>query len=105
VIDEEIVWQRSDPCTPKTRSDMERDDLNRDGLDPQPLSDRCPQSRRSALESRSCEWCGRPLTGRKERFCSDRCRMRDRREQERKRVDGLLQRLESGVHALRDELL
>ena len=30
----------------------------------------------TASAGRSCAQCGCPLTGRKERFCSDACRMR-----------------------------
>jgi predicted nucleic acid-binding Zn ribbon protein len=67
--------------------------------------DRGPETRTTASDGRSCEQCGRPLTGRKERFCSDRCRMAVRREQERARVDELLRRLEGDLNALREELV
>jgi hypothetical protein len=58
----------------------------------------------TAVENRPCDHCGRHLTGRKERFCSDRCRMRDRRNRDQARIDELLQRLEDGLDALREEL-
>jgi hypothetical protein len=62
------------------------------------------QTRTTASAGQSCERCGRPLTGRKKRFCSDACRMRDRRDRERARIAELFGRLESDVAALREEL-
>ena len=34
------------------------------------------EARTTACQGQPCERCGRPLKGRQERFCSDRCRMR-----------------------------
>jgi hypothetical protein len=63
------------------------------------------QTRTPASAGQSCERCGRPLTGRKTRFCSDVCRMRDRRDCERARIASLLGQLEGGIAALRDHLV
>ncbi len=73
--------------------------------DGQAQDNRGPEPRTTASDGRCCQSCGRPLTGRKERFCSDRCRMRDRREREQARVDELLRRLKDDVDALREELV
>jgi len=52
-----------------------------------------------------CRRCGEPVKGlRRNGYCSDRCRMRDRREREQARIDELLQRLEDDLNALRVEL-
>jgi hypothetical protein len=64
-----------------------------------------PESRTTASDDRSCERCGRLLSGRKERFCSDSCRMATRREEECARVEKLLQRLDDDLGALRQEQL
>ena len=53
------------------------------------------------LSGRSCEACGRRLTGRKHVFCSDRCRMRARRQA--RRID-LLNTIDATVEELRIEL-
>lgn len=66
-------------------------------------SDRQPRT--TASDGRSCEHCQGPLTGRKVRFCSDRCRMRKRREQERARVHELLRRVETDLGVLREALV
>jgi predicted nucleic acid-binding Zn ribbon protein len=62
------------------------------------------ESRTTASAGRSCEQCGKPLAGRKERFCSDGCRMRDRRQEQAARIDELLTTIEESVTALRGEL-
>lgn len=69
------------------------------------LDDLGLETRTTAFESQPCEQCKRPLTGRKQRFCSDACRLRHRREQDRARLGELLHRLESDLHALREELV
>jgi hypothetical protein len=63
------------------------------------------ETRTTALEHRSCGHCRCALTGHKLRFCSDRCRMRDRRQRERARIDELLKRLEDNLAALRAALV
>jgi len=40
------------------------------------IIDPASESRTTASGDHSCEQCGKPLSGRKERFCSDGCRMR-----------------------------
>jgi hypothetical protein len=72
--------------------------------DVQRPEDRGPESRRAPLEGHSCEWCEGPLTGRKLRFCSDRCRMRHRRKEQAARINGLLRTIEESVASLRGEL-
>ena len=68
------------------------------------LAEHCePEPRTTASESQSCEHRRRLLTG--ERFCSDRCRMRDLRHREQSRLAELLQQLECDLDALRDELV
>ena len=59
----------------------------------------------TASEPPSCTHCGRPLTGRKERFCSDRCRMRFRRTIEEKRRRDLIDQLREVVTEVEIELL
>lgn len=80
---------------------MQNDERNQGESEGQEPENRGPQSRRSASESLSCEHCGRPLTGRKERFCSDRCRMRDRRDLEHRRRLELLNTIDAAVEELR----
>lgn len=58
--------------------------------------------RTTGSEGQSCRRCGEPIKGRRRNgYCSDRCRMQDRRANERGRVDELLQRLEADLGALR----
>ena len=83
---------------------MQDDDFNQDGPDVHVLNDRGPESRTTASEERSCEHCGRGLTGRKQRFCSDRCRMKDRRAREDERRSDLLARLKGAVNDLENDL-
>jgi predicted nucleic acid-binding Zn ribbon protein len=64
-----------------------------------------PESRTTASSAPSCATCGRPLTGRKTRFCSDRCRMRDHRAASAARVAALLAIIDRSTTALRVELL
>jgi predicted nucleic acid-binding Zn ribbon protein len=69
------------------------------------LEDLASESRRSASKGVLCERCGEPLTGNKERWCSDRCRMRDRRDEERRRRMDLLDIISAAVKELRAELV
>ena len=66
--------------------------------------DRRPRSRRSASNGRLCEQCVRELTGRKERFCSDRCRMRRHRAKQAAHRGNLISTLEQTVAAVKDDL-
>ena len=63
------------------------------------------QPRTTASSGQSCEQCTRPLTGRKERFCSDRCRMRHQRDRDRRKRSELLDALSAAVEQLRREVL
>lgn len=81
------------------------DDTPRMGPDSHQRDDPGPEPRTTAFEGPSCESCGRRLTGRKRRFCSDRCRMRDSRHgQQRRRLD-LLKTIGAALEALREELV
>ena len=66
---------------------------------------RSAEPRTTAFAGPSCEHCNRPLTGRKEKFCSDRCRMQERRAADRNRQGLLLARIKESVRALERELL
>jgi hypothetical protein len=79
---------------------MQNEDFNQNGLDAQAPGDRGPGPRTTA----SCQHCGRPLTGRKERFCSDRCRMRVRRDDQSRRIAARLRSMEEAIEGLKDEL-
>ena len=63
------------------------------------------QSRTTAFADGSCAECRRPLTGRKTRFCSDRCRMRAVRAAEAQHRRDLLDRLKQAVAEIEGELL
>lgn len=63
------------------------------------------EPRTTASDTPSCAQCGRPLRGRQERFCSDRCRMRLRRDDEAIRRRELLGRLQDLVGEVETELL
>ena len=67
-------------------------------------NDRGSEGRTTASEGHSCEQCGAVLKGRRQRFCSDRCRMRDRRREQQARLNELLAAIEQSVTALRQEL-
>lgn len=71
----------------------------------QPADDRGPEPRTTASLQHSCETCQRPLTGRKIRFCSDRCRMHERRATKAGRFSELLTTIEQATTALRQEFL
>jgi hypothetical protein len=64
------------------------------------------ETRTTGSQAQSCRHCGRPIRGRRRNgFCSDRCRMRVRREKDAARIDDLLRQVEDGVGALREELI
>ncbi len=63
------------------------------------------ESRTTLSQGPSCARCGVPLQGRKERFCSDRCRMRPRRETTVNRRHELVRQLREAVMAVEAELL
>ena len=83
---------------------MQNDEPNQDGLDVDLLEGRPAEPRTTASEGPSCDHCGRPLRGRKQRFCSDRCRMRDRRYALRLKRLALLDTIEAAVQDLRNDL-
>ncbi len=62
------------------------------------------EGRTTASEGPFCERCGQPLTGRQERFCSDRCRMWARRADEATRRRELLATMRQALSALEEEL-
>ena len=63
-------------------------------------------NRTTGREENSCRRCGEAIKGRRRNdYCSDRCRMKDRRERDRGRVDELLQRIENDFDALREALV
>lgn len=84
---------------------MQNDKPSQTKPDAHPPEHRGPETRTPASEGHSCGLCERPLTGRKQRFCSDRCRMAVRRERERARLDQLVRRLEDALGALRQALV
>ena len=84
---------------------MQSEELNQDGLDPNAMLERPVEPRTTAFEGLSCERCGVPLTGRKERFCSNRCRMRARRAVQATRRRDALRQIRDAVTVLEDELL
>jgi predicted nucleic acid-binding Zn ribbon protein len=63
-----------------------------------------PEGRTTAFAGPSCAWCGNALAGRKERFCSDRCRMRSIRAAQRQRRVTLINTISDAVSELRQEL-
>jgi len=70
----------------------------------QPVTHHGSKSRTTASEGHPCRQCGKALTGRKQRFCNDRCRMKARRGRQQVRVTELLTAIERSVAALRAEL-
>ena len=84
---------------------MQNDETNQNGLDPDVREERALQPRTTASEGAFCDQCGRRLTGRKARFCSDRCRMRMRRTIEEERRRDLMNELHRAVRAVEVELL
>jgi hypothetical protein len=64
-----------------------------------------PSGRADGFGPRCCEHCGRDLKGRKERFCSDACRMRQRRSRQTLRMTLHLNATEHHLAALKDLVL
>ena len=88
---------------------MQNDKSNQDGPDVHLTEDVGPETRTTGLEGHAerppCRRCGQPVEGRRRNgYCSDRCRMADRREDERRRRVGLLDTLGVVVEELRIEL-
>jgi hypothetical protein len=72
--------------------------------EPHPFEDLASESGTTASESQSCERCELPLTGRKQRWCSDCCRMQDRGERRAGRLNETMAAIENALAALRFEL-
>ena len=83
---------------------MHDDKSREDGPDGQATGQVGPETRTTASSGPSCERCDRPLTGRKTRFCSDACRMADRREQQQGRRLELMGAIDAAVEELRADL-
>ena len=66
--------------------------------------DRALEPRTTASPGQPCERCSRPLNGRKQRFCSDKCRMKAHRQQQAARVTSLINAIEESAKALKAEL-
>jgi predicted nucleic acid-binding Zn ribbon protein len=63
-----------------------------------------PATRTTASAGQSCRRCGGPIGGRRRNgFCSDRCRMRVKREEEAKRRGEVLDRLREAVAEVEGE--
>ena len=62
-------------------------------------------TRTSGSETQTCRVCEAIVTGRRRNgFCSDRCRVRARRQERDTRIDALLTTAEACLSALRKEL-
>jgi predicted nucleic acid-binding Zn ribbon protein len=60
----------------------------------------------SGLERQTYTLCGRPIKGRRRNgFCSDRCRMRTKRQEAATRLEKMVRSLETITAELREELL
>lgn len=70
-----------------------------------PVADRASEGERAAFLGRVCERCGKPLKGRKERFCSDACRMRVLRAVQRARFERRFKAIFTALHDLKREVL
>ena len=63
------------------------------------------RTRTSGSDAQSCRLCGAAITGRRRNgFCSDRCRMRVKRQADDKRMDTVLAAGEAWFATLRAEL-
>jgi len=66
------------------------------------------ETRTTGLQGQSkghCKRCGKPVMGRRRNgYCSNGCRMRDRRAEQTIRVDKLITHIEEAAAALRQEL-
>jgi hypothetical protein len=78
---------------------------NEEGANATPLEELLSESRRSASTALLCQGCGEALTGKKRRWCSDACRMADRRDENQRRRLELLDSISASVEQLRREVL
>lgn len=78
---------------------------NKDGPEACPVEARSPASRRAASKGLVCQRCSKPLTGKKDRWCSDACRMADLRDSDRRRLLERLDTVSAAVEQLRREVL
>jgi len=88
---------------------MQRDDSTPDGPDLQPPEGRGPESRRRVLighpDDGRCRRCDQPIRGRRRNgYCSDRCRLADTRERQRREQLELLNAIEAAVQQLRESI-
>ena len=67
-------------------------------------SDRPVETRTPGSERRSCRWCAGEIRGRRQKFCSDRCRMQNRRAERAARIEEWLVTIDESVRRLRREL-
>lgn len=79
-------------------------DENETGPCPWQTEEDCSAGRRSASTALLCERCGGPLSGKKQRWCSDACRMADRRDDRRRKQLGLLDTISAAVEELRNDV-
>ena len=71
-----------------------------------PSAETADATRTTGSESPSCRHCGGPIRGRRRNgYCSDRCRMRDRRATRPEKLMELLMSVEAAVAELRAALL
>ncbi len=89
---------------------MQDDERNQEGPDGRPLKDPGPETRTTGLEApperRLCRRCGGQVKGRRRNgYCSDRCRMRDRRDVARRELEKHLEQAERALAELRREVL
>lgn len=84
---------------------LQDDDFNQTGLGEPDSREREPESRRRAAKDLVCRHCGQPVQGRRTNgYCSDRCRMRDRRDEHRRKRLELLDTISAAVEELRGAL-
>ena len=85
-----------------SRTSPKRPQSRAEAADEQGPSACCPTSRTartSALEAQPCRLCGKEIQPRRRNgFCSDRCRMRFRRGEERKRLEKLFENVDAALH-------
>jgi predicted nucleic acid-binding Zn ribbon protein len=65
--------------------------------------DRASKGQTTASEH-TCGECGQPLTGQKERFCSDKCRMRAHRAAQEANRRALIAKVKQSVDELEEAL-
>lgn len=78
--------------------------MTEDEPTPPPSRQVAEESRTSGFGTPSCRQCGRPVGGRRRNgFCSDRCRMQQRRLERAERRHELFARIEEALGELRRE--